>query len=126
MAEPITNDGKTPKPWQFQPGNPGGPGRPKGSRHKLQEAFLKALADDFEENGIAAICLMREKDPAAYARVVASLLAKESNVDITHHEGESVNDAQARNMAQEFLERAARTEGVGKGQLTVVHDSAET
>ena len=49
-----------------------------------------------------------------------------ATMDITHHEGESVNDAQARNMAQEFLERAARTEGVGKGQLTVVHDSAET
>lgn len=37
----------------------------------------------------------------------------DSKVDITHHEGESLNDAQARNMAQEFLERAARTESVG-------------
>ena len=113
MDDTITNDGKTPKPWQFQPGNPGGPGRPRGSRHKLQESFLKALNDDFDANGVAAIALMREKDPAAYARVVASLLAKESNVDVTVREGESLNDAQARNMAQEFLERAARTESVG-------------
>lgn len=36
-----------------------------------------------------------------------------ATLDVTHHEGESLNEAQARNMAQEFLERAARTESVG-------------
>lgn len=36
-----------------------------------------------------------------------------ATLDVTHHEGESLNEAQARNMAQEFLARASRTESVG-------------
>jgi hypothetical protein len=65
------------KPWQFQPGHPGGPGRPKGSRHKLGEKFIAALADDFEKHGVAVIEAVRVKDPVAYARIIASLLPKE-------------------------------------------------
>jgi hypothetical protein len=65
------------KPWQFQPGHPGGPGRPKGSRHRLGEAFLKALADDFEQHGVGVIERLRIEKPEAYAKVIASLLPKE-------------------------------------------------
>lgn len=36
-----------------------------------------------------------------------------ATLDVTHHEGESVNERQAKEMAQEFLNRAARTESVG-------------
>jgi hypothetical protein len=56
-ALPIQNDGN-PK------------GRPRGSRHRLSEAFLAELAADFEAGGRAAIA-------AAYMRVVASLLLKQ-------------------------------------------------
>ena len=35
----------TPKPWQFQPGNPGGPGRPQGSRNAATFA-LDRIADE--------------------------------------------------------------------------------
>ena len=61
----------------FQPGNPGGPGRPKGSKHRISEAFLRAIADDFEAHGIEAIEQCRRDDPATYVRVVASLIPKE-------------------------------------------------
>lgn len=37
----------------------------------------------------------------------------DSKVDITHHDGESLNEKQAKQMAEEFLTRAARTESVG-------------
>jgi hypothetical protein len=64
-------------PWHFKPGNSGGPGRPKGSRHKLGELFIKALADDFEKHGVGVIERLRAEKPEAYARIVASLLPKE-------------------------------------------------
>ena len=61
---------------QFKEGQEGGPGRPKGSRNKLSEAFLKALADNFEEHGPAVIDKLRESNPAAYCNVIAKLMPK--------------------------------------------------
>lgn len=74
-----------PKPEQgangrFLSGNSGG-GRPKGSRNKIGEDFLKAMADDFEEHGQAVIAKVRETKPEAYLRVVADLLPKEMNLN---------------------------------------------
>ena len=65
------------KPWLWQKGVSANPaGRPKGSRHKLEETFLKDLAKDWEGHGIQAIEAAREKDPVAYVRIVAALLPK--------------------------------------------------
>ena len=61
----------------------GKPGRPKGSRNKLSEDFLKALADDFEKHGVDTIVAARESDPVAYVRMIAGLLPKEINAEIT-------------------------------------------
>jgi hypothetical protein len=55
-------------------------GRPKGSRNKLGEDFISALAADFEEHGVATIAKVREEKPAEYVKVVASLMPKELNV----------------------------------------------
>lgn len=64
------------RPWQ--PGQSGNPaGRPKGSRNKLSEDFFKALAEDFEQHGIAAIVKMRDEKPNEYAKMVAGLMTKE-------------------------------------------------
>ena len=54
----------------------GNSGRPKGSRNKLSEAFLRVLADDFEKNGIQAIEDLRRDSPAQYANVIAKLMPK--------------------------------------------------
>jgi hypothetical protein len=63
----------------FKPGRSGNPrGRPKGSRHKLSERVLAELTADFEQHGAAAIRQARETDPAAYIRVIASLLPKQT------------------------------------------------
>ena len=56
-------------------GNPAG--RPKGSRHILQEQFFRALQKDFEANGEAVLEVMRAEKPNEYARMVASLMSKE-------------------------------------------------
>jgi hypothetical protein len=63
----------------FKPGNSG---RPKGARSRLSEAFLKAVADDFEEHGIATLTAMREERPADYIKVIASLMPRDARLDL--------------------------------------------
>jgi hypothetical protein len=55
-------------------GNPGG--KPLKSRNRIQGDFLKALADDFEHYGGAAIERCRELKPWEYLRIIASLIPK--------------------------------------------------
>jgi len=60
-------------PWKpGQSGNPGG--RPKGSRNRLSEDFIRAFADDFEVYGAAVIEEVRRERPSDYEnlRVAAS------------------------------------------------------
>jgi hypothetical protein len=61
---------------RFSSANPGR-AKQKGDRDRLSAAFLKALADDFETNGAAAIETVRKEDPSTYIRVVAALQPKE-------------------------------------------------
>ena len=65
----------------FLKGNPGGPGRPKGSRDKFGEDFVRAFVDDFRAHGSQAILKCRLTDVATYLRVAASLLPKELTVE---------------------------------------------
>jgi len=60
---------------RFLSGNNGG-GRPRGSRNKLSEAFIEALSADFAEHGKDVIARVRQEEPAAYLRTVASLMPK--------------------------------------------------
>lgn len=66
------------KETQFKTGNPG---RPKGSRNRLGEAFIEALHDDFQTHGASTIARVREEDPTAYVKVCASLLPKELKIE---------------------------------------------
>lgn len=70
---------KPPVEHQFKPGNPG---RPKGSRNKLGEAFLEALHDDFQKHGAQAIVECRTEKPEAYVRVIAGLLPQEVKLSV--------------------------------------------
>jgi hypothetical protein len=67
---------------RFLTGNSDG-GRPKGSRNKLAESFLKAMADDFAEHGAITIELVRLRDPACYLKLIGSLIHREL---IMHHD----------------------------------------
>jgi hypothetical protein len=68
---------------QFKPGNAGGPGRPLGARSKLSEDFLSALYADWQKGGAAAIAAVRETDPVAYVKVVASVIPREDKLEAT-------------------------------------------
>ena len=67
---------RNPETGRFLTGNSGG-GRPKGSRNKLGEQFLEALAQDFTAHGQQAIVACREEKPTEYLKVIAGLLPKE-------------------------------------------------
>lgn len=77
----MTGYKEPPKEHAFKPGNKANPGgKPIGARNRLQGKFLNQLADDFELYGKSAIVEMRETDPSAYIRCVASLMPKELEV----------------------------------------------
>jgi len=61
---------------RFLTGNTGG-GRPKGSRNKLGEAFVQALADDFSEHGVVAVERVRQSDPSTYLKIIGNTLPRE-------------------------------------------------
>ena len=86
-----------------RPFKPGNPGRPKGSRNKLGEKFLKDLLKHWKQHGTAALDGCLEKDPAAYCRVVASILPKEIKLDANPLD--KMNDAE---LVERYLAVSAR------------------
>ncbi len=70
------------KNTQFKAGHSGGPGRPKGSKNKLSEAFLLDLYEHYMEEGKETIKRVCEKDPGLYVRIISQLVPKD--LDISH------------------------------------------
>ena len=61
---------------RFLTGNIGG-GRKTGSRNRLTETFLAAIETDFSQHGPQTLAQLRSDDPAAYLRIVASLVPRD-------------------------------------------------
>jgi hypothetical protein len=106
---------KPPKPnhderGRFVTGNSGG-GRRKGARGKLSELFLTTIADDFAKHGPATIERVRQDDPAAYLKAVASLVPRQL---ILEREREIDYSKLSREEIIELLEREQRNEEVQK------------
>lgn len=79
-ADAAEERSQTDEKGRFVTGSKGGPGRSKGSRNKLGEAFVQALYNDFETFGVGVIERVREEKPDQYLKVVASLLPKELKI----------------------------------------------
>src|SRR5262245_53664063 len=78
--EYVVGYGKPPIEYQFKPGQGG---RRRGSRNRLGEEFLRALAEDFDRHGAEVIERVRVEKPEAYLKVVASLLPKDLNLHVS-------------------------------------------
>lgn len=87
-----------PEGVRFRPGNPG---RPKGSRNKLGEAFIQDLYADWQANGPEAIERVRRERPDVYLKVIASLLPQK--LDISHVD--SMSDDERLSRIQELAEQ---------------------
>lgn len=101
VAEVARNNGEKtgrllpPVEYRFKPGNPG---RPKGSRNKLGEAFVEALQQDFETHGVDAIEKVRTEKPDQYLKVIAQVIPKE-----IIHKVEDYDEYDDDTLAAEFL-----------------------
>lgn len=73
---------KDPKTGRFLTGNTGGPGRTKGSRNKLGEAFIQDMFEAWQTQGPQVIARVIEGKPEAFLKVVASLLPKHMSVTV--------------------------------------------
>jgi hypothetical protein len=61
----------------WRPGQSGNPaGRPPGARNRLSETVVESVLADFEEHGPRVLREVRERHPAVYLRVIASLLPR--------------------------------------------------
>ncbi len=84
--ETTETNGKTGQPdrlpnGRFGPGNQLG-GRPKGSRHKITEAFLRDLSEVWQSHGRGALLRMIEEEPGGFVRAMASLVPKEAKLQV--------------------------------------------
>lgn len=100
---------------RFLTGNSGG-GRPKGSRNRLTEVFMSAIADDFAQNGADAIERIRREDPTAYVRIVGSFVPREL---VVQRESEPAYDLDSLSFSEfmELLEQAERRQSVRRALM---------
>jgi hypothetical protein len=67
---------------KFAPGYSGNPGGSlEATRRSFNKDFLLALAADFKKHGAAAIEKVRKQQPAAYMKICALLVPRETKVE---------------------------------------------
>jgi hypothetical protein len=104
QTSPDTTDQK--QDARFKPGQSGNPaGRPKGSRNKVSEKLLEALATDFDDHGKEVIEKVRADRPADYLKIVASLVPKQMEIEDlrTTRKAEELSDNELAAIASERL-----------------------
>jgi hypothetical protein len=66
----------------FEKGKSGNPnGRPRGSRSRITEAFLRDFEEEWRESGAGALKRLAENSPDKFAQIAASLLPKQVEVE---------------------------------------------
>ena len=116
MADAIPSETKRDEHGRFIV-PPVSPGRPKGSRNKLGEAFLADMLADWEVHGRAVIETVRAEKPDQYLKVVAGVLPKEMNLRVNDFD-DLTDDQLARQLASIATQLANAGFGIGEGAET--------
>ena len=91
-------------PWKKgESGNPAGR-RPGGGRTLISGVFLRAVARDFEEHGERVIAEVRERHPEKYLLIIAGLVPKQLEADVTHEYTNVESGLEALEATKIFLE----------------------
>jgi hypothetical protein len=77
-------EGRDPETGRFVSGNNGGPGRQRGSRNKLGEAFVADVYAKWQEHGAQTLERMIREDPGGFVRIVANILPDHLDVSVKH------------------------------------------
>jgi hypothetical protein len=109
---------------KFAPGWSGNPGGSlEATRRSFNKDFLLALAADFKKHGAAAIEKVRKQQPAAYMKICALLVPRETKVE--HSGGVKAMTDEQIEQAIEYIQtmlaaRAGETANVIEGEAEVV------
>lgn len=99
----------------FNKGVSGNPkGRPKGSKNKLSEFFLRDMVAAWESNGVSVINDVIREKPDVFLRVVASLVPKEMNLNVTN-DVEAMTDDEIRTELAEIADALANVGVIATG-----------
>lgn len=95
-----------------QSGNPAG--RKRGSRNKISEDFLSALADDFSQHGAAIIAKVRKSRPHEYLKIVASVIPREFDMKPPASDIDDLTDEELAEIVREAQAACAAANGEGQ------------
>lgn len=105
--QPVTKTASTVAPPWLTPWKPGESGNPKGrymgSRNKLSEKFINDLSEFYEVEGASLIKRLADENPTALIQVIARLLPKETNIQITAGTPLSLTKDQRERIAESWL-----------------------
>src|SRR5262249_17234071 len=108
---------------KFAPGWSGNPGGSlEATRRSFNKDFLLALAADFQKHGAAAIEKVRKQQPAAYMKICALMVPRETKVE--HSGGVKAMTDEEIDQAIEAMQ--AMIEQRGGEAAKVIEGTAET